>query len=325
VSAGTVSRVMSGDRRVHPDTRDRVLAAVGALGYRPNPAARQLSSGRTLSIAILAPFFTRPSVTERLRGALEAVAETPFELVIRNVATPAQRSECFRRLPNRHQADGVLLISLWPDDDDAAEIRHADLPVVLIDAEHPALVEHHRILVDDVAGGRAAVAHLVELGHERIAFLGDRVDDAFHFRSSHDRHRGYSEGLAAAGLPRRDEYSSMGEHSRAEAQRQALELLRLAEPPTAIVAASDTQAFGALEAAREHGTRVPEQLSVVGYDDIEAAELVGLTTIHQPLHESGRLGMSLLLDKLRQPNGSAAHHLLPTELVERRTTAPPPR
>jgi len=323
VSAGTVSRVMSGDRGVHPDTRDRVRAAVEALGYRPNPAARQLSSGRTLTIAILAPFFTRPSVTERLRGALEPVAETPFELVIRNVATPPQRSDCFRRFPDRHQADGVLLISLWPDDEEATAVRHADLPVVLIDAEHPSLAGRHRILVDDVAGARAAVAHLAGMGHERIAFLGDRVDDPFRFRSGRDRHQGYTEALAAAGLSRSAELEVLGAQGRSEARRLAQQLLQLADPPTAIVAASDTQAFGVLAVAHELGVSVPEQLSVVGYDDIEAAELLGLTTVRQPLHDSGRLGMELLLEMLRGAGRPPSHHLLATELVERRTTAPP--
>lgn len=324
VSTGTVSRVMTGDPRVHADTRDRVLAAVDALGYRPNPAARQLSSGRTLSIAIVAPCFTRPSVAERLNGALQAASSTPFELVVRNVATPDQRADCCRRFPNRHQADGALVISLWPDDQDAAGILQVDLPVVLIDAEHPALGGLNRILVDDVAGGRCAVEHLIELGHRRIAFLGDRVDDAFHFRSSHDRYRGYSEALAAAGIPQRREFHAAGLHCRKESRQLALQLLRLREPPTAIVAASDTQAFGALEAARELAVRVPEQLSVIGYDDIEAAELVGLTTIRQPLFESGRRGMELLLEQLRPPVAPATRLLLPTELVRRRTTAAAP-
>jgi DNA-binding LacI/PurR family transcriptional regulator len=323
VSPGTVSRALSGSPRISEATRARVRDAAEALHYRPNIAARRLSTGRTLSIAVLVPFFTRPSVSERLSGAVAVLSETPFDLVIHNVATPHQRAEVFRRFPNRQQVDGVLVISLAPREDDLARIRRADVPVVFIDADHESLTDLHRIVIDDVGGGRAATEHLVGLGHTAIGFVGDVENNPFHFTASRDRHRGYREALAAAGLPVRREHYAQGEHGREEARRLALQILGRPGRPTAIVAASDTQAFGVLEAARTLELRVPEDLSVVGYDDVDMAAVAGLTTVRQPLGESGRLGMALLLRLVDQRESAPHRHLLPTELVVRRTTAPP--
>jgi LacI family transcriptional regulator len=324
VSAGTVSRAMGGSPRVSPETEQRVREAVEALHYRPNLAARRLSTGKTLSIAVIVPFFTRPSVSERLCGAMAALADTPYDLIIHNVSTPEQRADCFKLFPHRRQADGVLIISLAPSDDDVPRLLRADVPIVLIDADHPGLTEVHRIVVDDVRGGRCATEHLLGLGHTRIGFVGDPADNPFHFTSSRDRHRGYLEAHEAAGLSPRPEYTLEGKHCRAEAQHLAEALLALAEPPTAIVAASDTQAFGVLEACRRAGLRVPEDLSLIGYDDLEMADVVGLTTIRQPLRTSGNLGMAQLLNLLRSPQSAEpVRTLLPTELVIRRTTGPP--
>ncbi len=323
VSPGTVSRALGGNPRVAATTRARVLEAAEALHYQPNLAGRRLSTGRTLSITVMVPFFTRPSVSERLSGALRVLADTPFDLVFHNVATPLQRANCFRRFPNRLQADGVLVVSLCPDDDDVARMLQAQVPMVLIDADHPALHDVHRILVDDLAGGRTITEHLLGLGHSRIGFVGDLALNPFRFTSSRDRALGYRQALAAAGLVPRPEYYAEGEHGRTEARRLAGAMLDLGEPPTAIVAASDTQAMGVIQAAQDRGLRVPDDLSVTGYDDIEVAEVLGLTTVRQPLQESGSLGMGLLLDVVRDPQAPRQRHLLPTELVVRRTTAAP--
>jgi DNA-binding LacI/PurR family transcriptional regulator len=304
-------------------TRERVHQAAEALHYAPNLAARRLSTGKTLSIAVIVPFFTRPSVSERLDGAAQVLAETPYDLIIHNVATPEQRADCFQRFPHRRQVDGVLIISLGPSDDDVPRLQRADVPIVFIDADHPGLTEAHRIVVDDVTGGRLATEHLVRLGHTRIGFIGNRIESPLYFHPIRDRYRGYRMAHADARLPLRPEYHFEDEYGRPQARRMAAALLDLPEPPTAIFAASDTLAFGVLEAARCAGRRVPEDLSVIGYDDIEMADVVGLTTIRQLLFESGRLGMELLLDLLDTPRPASAPTFLPTELVVRSTTRSP--
>ena len=324
VSPGTVSRVTSGRRGIAKETRRRVLAAVHELGYTPHPAATRLSTGRSLVIAVIVPFSTRPSVSERLNGVVTSLAETPYDLLIHNVETPQQRARLFSHVSRQRHADGVLIISLSPRDAEVPGLVESRVPVVLIDADHSALTALSRVVVDDEAGGHAATAHLVALGHTRIGFLGDAVDTAFGFTSSRDRCHGYRRALSEAGLEPHPGDCVTGEHGRAQARSLARRLLGPARRPTALVAASDTQAVGALEAARELGLRVPEELSVVGYDDIEIAEVLGLTTVRQPLQHSGRRGAELLLAHLRDPGTAPVREVLPTELVERRTSAPPP-
>ncbi|MBN1484009.1 MAG: LacI family DNA-binding transcriptional regulator [Chloroflexia bacterium] len=323
VSPGTVSRAINDSPLVNPDTCEHILQIVQEMGYRPNLMARRLSTGKTLAIAVIVPFFTRPSVSERLNGAVSLLTESRYDLVIHNIETTEHYENCFVKIPDRNQADGVLIISLSPAEPEAAQLADADVPIVLIDADHPALNMLHRVTVDDVEGGRQATEHLVELGHRRIGFVGDIIENPFNFGSSRDRFLGYRQVLEEAGIPFRPEYYVENQHGRQEARESAHKLLRLPQPPTAIFAASDTQAVGVLEAAMEAGLGVPGDLSIIGYDDIELADILQLTTIRQLLFESGRRGVELLLDALEDASKEPVHEVLPTELVVRSTTAPP--
>jgi LacI family transcriptional regulator len=172
---------------------------------------------------------------------------------------------------------------------------------------------------DDLAGGRLATEHLLELGHRRIAFIGDFEHNYHGFTSSARRRDGYEQAHVAAGLEVYPELVRRGSHGREQATGLTRELLGLPEPPTAIFAASDTQALGVIEAAEALGVPVPRALSVVGYDDIELARYAGLTTVAQPLHESGVHGAKLLLAALEGATVSGKQ--LPVELVIRSTTA----
>ena len=314
VGVATVSRVLNGSPAVREQTRQRVLDAIAELGYAPNPAARALSTGRTLSVGVVAPFFTRPSVMERLRGISHVLAGAGYRMVLFDVERPGQDSESFRTLPGG--LDGVLSISLCPPDADLDRFAAAGMPVVLVDYPHPHLPAVH---TDDVAGGRLATEHLLELGHERIAFLGDFEHNYHGFTSSAMRRVGYQEALSAAGLEVDQELVRRASHGREPAAVLTRELLDLPDPPTAIFAASDTQAMGVLEAADELGVGVPGDLSVVGYDDIEIARYTGLTTIAQPLEESGAIGANLLLAALDGEDAGARQ--LPVRLVVRSTTS----
>jgi LacI family transcriptional regulator len=179
------------------------------------------------------------------------------------------------------------------------------------------------VIVDDVEGGRRATQHLIDLGHQRIGYISDYLYTPFNFTSSLHRFWGYQTALDSVGIVSRPEYHGQGEHGREQACWLAAEMLRLPDPPTAIFAASDTQAIGVLEAAQQAGLAVPGDLSVIGYDDIEVAGHLGLTTIRQQLSESGQRGVELLLDMLEAKLPSPVCEILPTELVERRTTAQP--
>ncbi len=322
VGLGTVSRVLNASAGVSEVTRQRVLAAIDELNFVPNPAARKLSVGRTLNIAVIVPFFTRPSFIERLRGIESCLSKSAYNLTLFNVETPQRRDTCIREVPRGDRVDGMILLSLPPRDDDLPYLAKTSIPIVLVDANHPSLFLLNRVIVDDIAGGRLATQHLIELGHQRIGYISDLLETPFNFTSSRFRYEGYRQALHSAGLEYRPEYHAQGEHGRHEACLLALRMLTLPERPTAIFAASDTQAMGALQAAQELGLRIPEDLSLVGYDDIEVAEYLGLTTIRQQLFSSGWRGVELLLSLLENQPHQPVCETMPIELIVRKTTSP---
>jgi DNA-binding LacI/PurR family transcriptional regulator len=300
VAVSTVSRVLNDAPGVAAPTRERVRAAMAELCYSPSSTARNLSLGRTHTLAVIAPFFTQPSVVERLRGIDEIVGASAYDLTIFNIETPEQRQEAMARAARRDRADGVVVISIPLTDAEVRGLRGQQLPAVLIDAMHAALPH---VVVDDEAGGALAAEHLLERGHHRIAFVGDLAENPFGFASSERRLRGLRAAIERAGGKLREDYVRRGPFGRETARGLTRELLALDPPPTAIFAASDTQAFGVLDAVARAGLVVPDDVSVIGFDDIEVAGAIGLTTVRQPLRESGRIGARLLLAALEDDDG----------------------
>jgi LacI family transcriptional regulator len=319
VGAGTVSRVLNDSPKVSATTRERVLAAIEVLDYRPNPLARGLSRGRCQTLGVVVPFFTHASAIERLRGVSAALRDSRYDLVLFNVESPVHRDEHFASLTRRDRADGLLVLSLPPPPLHLARLQAAGVPMVLVDAVGDGVA---CVVTDDVEGGRIATRHLLSLGHRDIAFIGDTADNGFGFTSSAKRQQGYEEVLRSAGLRPRRGYVRHGPHERMAARQLTERLLSLRTRPTAVFAASDSQATGVLEAARAAGLRVPDDLSVVGFDDIEISAYAGLTTVRQPLFDSGYLAATFLLDALEGKRRlTAERHELPLELVVRSTTA----
>jgi LacI family transcriptional regulator len=316
VGVGTVSRVLNDSDAVRPATRRRVQEVIAALEYEPSAAARALSTGRTMAIGVIAPFVTRASVVERLRGVAPRVSDGGYQLVLLDVERPEQRDDVLRSVAVKGRFDGLLVISLPLPERIVARMGASGVPIVLVDRHQPGLAGVH---IDDEAGGRLATRHLLDLGHERIAFVGDREDNAYGFDSSARRRAGYESALRDAGLAVDPELVVTGPHGRDTARALTRALLALSAPPTAIFAASDDQALGVLEAAAAEARPVPERLSVVGFDDIEIARHAGLTTVAQPLETSGALAVDLLLDTLAGGPPPRSREL-PCELVVRDTT-----
>ncbi len=323
VSVATVSRVINGNGPVNAETRGRVLRAMEDLSFTPSYAARRLSLGRTLTISVVVSFLTRPQAAERFRGVEAVLSDSEFDLVIYNVESPAKRDQYLRELPHAKRTDGLLVISIPPCPEHLAALAKAQVPVVVIDAHSPGLEVLPRVNGDDVAGGALATRHLLELGHTRIAFVGDAFDNPFGFTSARDRFAGYQQALAACDIPVVPELVALGGHGRYEARELGRALLAGSNRPTAVFASSDTQALGVLTAARELGLSVPGEVSIVGYDDIEAADYVGLTTVRQQLYESGRLGAGVLLQEIEERASVPPFIELPPSIVVRATTAPP--
>lgn len=320
VSIATVSRVLNDSPAVRPATRDKVVAVMEDLDYVPNLTARRLSLGRTLTIGIALPFLTLPSFTERLRGVQFALADSEYDLALFSAEVPQKIESCLSNLLGQARVDGAIIVSFQLNEDQIERLQQSALPIVLIDVRHPKM---NVVYVDDKEGGRMATQHLIELGHRRIAFLSDYRENPFEFVSMRHRYCGYRQALEAAGIDFNPEYQQEGELGGREAYQKAVQLLTLPDRPTAIFAASDTHAIGVLKAAHDLVIKVPEELSVIGYDDIRDAEYLHLTTIRQHLFETGVEGANLLLNTLKEPNGLPQELQLPTQLVVRGTTTKP--
>lgn len=317
VGVGTVSRVLNGSSQVRDSTRDAVLAAIEELQYRPSRAAVSLSSGATRSIVVIVPFLTRPSSVARLSGVMSVLDAQGYDCIVCNVETPEQRDRHLELLMRARRADGVIVASLQLPRATVRALQEAQVPLVMVDADTPGVL---RTVVDDVLGGRMACEVLLALGHVRVAFIGDDLKDGLGFTSTRRRLRGYRAALCDEGIEPDPGLVRLSSHGARQAFHCAIDLLTADEPPTAVFAASDTQAIGVLDAAQHLSRRVPEELAVIGYDDIEVAELVRLSSVRQPLAASGAHAARRLCALIAGESPGPNRVLMGVEVIERSST-----
>lgn len=316
VSIATVSRVLNTPERVNETTRTRVYQAIDQLGFVPKAEAAARARKSHGRIGVLAPFFTYPSFVARLRGVAESLSDLPYDLAIYNVDSSYRLDGLLASLPLTRRVDGLILMSLPFDDESADRLIVHKLPTVLIEYSRPRFSS---VRIDNAGGGALAAQHLIGLGHRRCAFVGDSDVPDYALRNSDVRLDGYRQALIEAGVGLPEEYIACAPHGLESARQSAHQLLDLSSPPTAIFAPSDTQAMGVRKAARERGLRVPADVAIIGFDDIEMADYVGLTTIRQHLEESGHVAIDLLLSRLADPSRAAQEVWLPLSLVQRET------
>jgi LacI family transcriptional regulator len=299
--------------KVNPETRDRILEAIDVLGFVPKAEARARALRQTGRIGVITPFFTAPSFVQRLRGIAGALTKENYELVIYTVESTGHLENYFASIPLTGNLDGLIIMSLPVSD---ANVHRFNIPTVLIEYpnQHLSCVE-----IDDVAGGRLAAEYLIKKGHQRIAFLGDTDLPEFAIHPVSRRLAGFRQALDEAGINLPENFVRLAPYTQEQTRHVAAELLNLPQPPTAVFAATDFQAQGVLKAARQLGIRVPEQLAVVGFDDLDMAEYADLTTIRQHLDESGRLAVQILLSRIADPSRPVQHIQLPLTLIERQT------
>ncbi|HEY7880070.1 MAG TPA: LacI family DNA-binding transcriptional regulator [Streptosporangiaceae bacterium] len=321
VGTGTVSRVLNGGLHVSEATRKNVLEVIERLGYRPSHLAAALSRGTPRTVAIVVPHLTRPSTVARLAGALAVLDQQGYDTIVCNADTPEQRDHHLAALTARHRADGVMVVSVYLAKRHLAAFRRGPIPLVTVDTVAAGVPQTG---IDDVAGGHLATAHLLGLGHRRIGFVGDivarRAEDELGHASSRRRMHGCRQALIDSGADLDPGLVRLGAHGPGVAAELADELLARPDPPTAIFAASDAQAMGVLSAAERRGVDVPRELSVIGFDDIEAATLLHLSTVHQPLERSGAEGARRLCALLRGLPVRPLRQQLPLRVVQRAST-----
>jgi DNA-binding LacI/PurR family transcriptional regulator len=330
VSKTAVSFAFNSPERLSAETAMRIREVADALGYRPNPVARMLTQRQTMTLGVLTPqalavIFSNPFFALFSEGVAQAAEELGYEL---HFISPLHGS--LARAVDRSTVDGVVAIGLSADHPEVGQIRGAGLPMVLVDSDD--LPEHSSIVVDDEAGARAAAEHLLALGHRDVLVLA--VEGAVATSGAPDprgvserRLRGYRAAFAAAGVELPDAHQVAGRASIDGGSSAFLRAWAAGSRPTAVLAMSDAMAIGAMRAARELGVRIPGDLSVVGFDDIDLAGHVDppLTTVHQPIRQKGADAVRLLLAEVEQPGASRPEHVrLATRLVVRGSTAAVP-
>jgi LacI family transcriptional regulator len=321
VSIATVSRVLNGRPDVSSETREAVLEVVRKHGFAMNRSARALSGGRTGLVGVALPIVHSEYFAHILSGAAEALYEQDMRIVLCPTQHVHAREVSLLEHLMHGTTDAAILLLPTESSDELKALQTRGFPFVVIDPRHPLDEGIPSVSAAHSFGAIAATQHLLSLGHRRIGVItGPR-----RWTANEERLNGYHAALASVGMgpdPTLVRETNFEIESGFVAAR---ELLDLAEPPSAIFAFNDNVAVGALRAARERGLRVPENLSVVGFDDSEQAAIVTppLTTVRQPLAEMGRMAVSLLSRLLDNQRVEALRVELATKLVVRESTAPP--
>ena len=322
VSRSTVSRVINDDPNVSDVTREHVWQVVKANDFHPNTAARALAGRRSRVIGLVIPqalnaIFADPYFPLLIQGSAAACDERGYYLMLSLVLR--QSDDTFRWLIRARHMDGLLVASALAEDTFLTRLLDEHFPLVLV-GRSPAHADITTVDVDNVHGASMAVRHLAQMGYTRIATITGPTNMV----AAIDRREGFLRGLHALGLEAPASYLQAGDWSEGSGTQAMERLLRVTPRPDAVFVASDNMAVGALKAARMAGLRVPEDIAVVGFDDIGSAATAEppLTTVHQPIDQLGYLAASTLIDQLEsapaaETDHAARHIVLPTELVVR--------
>lgn len=319
VSIATVSRVFSGSARVADITRERVFSVARQLGYEPNASARSLARQSTQIVSAVLPMMTSYFFMEVLRGVHDCLWEANYDLLVFASRSPGEVDGQFERAVQPGRADGLILCSTQLSAERAESLKDSGYPVVLVDCAHS---EFDSVSVNNTEGGYAAVRHLIECGRTRIGLILPNPDSA----PGVERRLGAERALAEANLALDPDYVVMSDevlqhgYTRESGYAAMKTLLARSPRPDAVFAASDVQALGALKAIRDAGLRCPEDLVLVGFDDIRTSAYVGLSTLSQPMYEMGKTGAEKLLRRLEDAERPVSHTVFSARLVTRETS-----
>lgn len=323
VSVATVSRALRGLDRVSPSTRERVLKVATELDYVASPTATSLASGRTQVVGVVAPFLTRWFFAT-LVSAIEKTLRAHGHHVLLFDLEDDRYDERLTLSQNMlwKRVDGVITLNLPLTEQELELVDRLGLPLVAIGTP---VADRPNVRIDEDLAMRTATEHLVALGHERIAYIGTVPSNAAHIQTPQARLDAFRAVMRQHALPERQEWILESDWTADSAAADTRALLASDDRPTALAAASDEMAIGAMQAARAEGLRVPEDLSIIGVDDHVLSSVMGLTTVRQDVTAQGREAAEILLRALgvTTEGGSSTEVVVPTELIVRHSTAPP--
>ncbi|MBC8507662.1 MAG: LacI family DNA-binding transcriptional regulator [Anaerolineales bacterium] len=318
VSHQTVSRVINNSERVKSETRALVEAAIEELGYRPNAIARSMARGRTCTLACISPNLTDYTFASIIEGAEAEVRKQGYYLVSSSAPTEEEFSRLVEELFTSRRAEGLFVIN--PYADNRHNLLPPTAPSVFVGARPRRRDTVSSVALDDVSVARQATQHLIELGHRRVAMItGPMVEDC-----SQDRCSGYEAALEDNSITLNPKLVITGDWAATSGYLALQQLFDFPTPPTAIFAQNDRMAIGVLRAAREMGIAIPEELSVIGVDDMPLSSYFDppLTTMRQDPLSIGRDAARLLIDTLEKRVTSPQHLLLQAQLIQRQSTGP---
>ncbi|MGA2503159.1 MAG: LacI family DNA-binding transcriptional regulator [Anaerolineales bacterium] len=314
VSSTTVSHVINNTRFVSSEKRERVERVIRELGYRPNALARSLRSGETCTIGLILPDSANPFFAEVGRSIEMAAFEAGYSAILCNTENDIEKEHIYLDVLIKKQVDGMIFVGAGEDFDSYKKLLEMKVRVVAMDRDYPDL-EMDVVISDNLQGGKLATQHLISLGHKRIGCIAGPSK----VNLSAQRVTGYIQTLEQAGLPVDRKLIVSGDFHPGSGQEAATSLLAIQDPPTAIFACNDLMAIGVLRAGMILGRRIPQDLALVGYDDIELASFTTppLTTVQQPKKEMGIIALKYLLDRIRTEHSSPQKASLPVSLVVR--------
>ncbi|NIV94002.1 substrate-binding domain-containing protein [candidate division KSB1 bacterium] len=320
VGIGTVSRAINNSPQISKKTKKRVLEAIKKLKYQPHTVAQSLARKKTSTIACIIPFFTGYFFVELLRGIQRRITDYNYDLILYSVDITHKKETFLERTLQERKVDGVLLVSLEINQKFANRFLRAHFPIVLVDSDSPSL---DSISVDNLDGAYMATKHLIDLGYSKIAMIDGQLKSI----PARSRFEGYKMALEKFSLSFSDEYFvSCGFETEADgfnkrAGYTAMQhFLQLSENrPRAVFVSSDIQAIGAMEAIKEQGLAIPQDVAIIGFDDIELAQYVGLSTMRQPIRQMGELAVEVLLEKISSESETVFKKEFKTDLVVRET------
>lgn len=321
VSHSTVSRALHNSPLVSPETAVRIQQIAREKGYRPSAVARSLVTRRTKTIGVVVTRIADPFIAEVVNGIEEVANDHGYSVFLANSNAHPDREVKVVHSFHERRVDGILVTASRVGALYMPLLAEMRVPTVLINNQHPGEFVHS-VMIDNPVASRRATEHLIALGHRRIAYIGDQ----FGFQSDTERFAGYRRALEVADVPFLPELIAHGD-GKAEGGILAMErLLALPEPPTAVFCYNDMSALGGLRAIHSHGWRVPDDISVVGFDDLFIASYTSpaLTTISQPMGQMGRMAMEILINLFSGLN-SKTNIKVQGQLIERESTAPPRR
>ncbi|MCK4392244.1 LacI family DNA-binding transcriptional regulator [Candidatus Bipolaricaulota bacterium] len=320
VSPSTVSRALSDSPLISEKTKQNVKEVAQRLGYERNELARGLVKGSSGAVGLVVADITNPFFSDIAQGVGEVAHRFGYGVMLCDTAGKANRESDYIRLLRRKRVDGLILTSATMDDPYLKDLAKTRTPFILV-SRLCRSVDAPYVVVDDRVGARLAVEHLINLGHQYIGFIGGPAN----VQSSRDRMATYREVLQEHGLAEKEEWMGFSDFTQAAGRKAGRQMLSLPERPSAIFAANDMIALGVLEVAEEMGVLIPDDLSLVGYNDISYASLprVQLTTVAQPTQEMGQIASEWLLSTIEEHKRHPLHCVLNPHLVVRRSTAPP--